>query len=126
MNNKNTENHSQEERADSVQIIQEEIMPLSYAQQRIWFLDQLVPNSSLYNLPLLLNIKGELCIDLWENSLISIIKQHEILRTTFKEVNGEICQVISDSVNWNMDFKDLSCFNNKEDEVKSLINKKFN
>ncbi|QZD60449.1 hypothetical protein K4A85_05645 [Bacillus pumilus] len=65
MNNKNIENHSQEERADSVQIIQEEIMPLSYAQQRIWFLDQLVPNSSLYNLPFLLNIKGELCIDLW-------------------------------------------------------------
>ncbi|QRF31060.1 non-ribosomal peptide synthetase [Bacillus safensis] len=126
MNNKNIENHSQEERADSVQIIQEEIMPLSYAQQRIWFLDQLVPNSSLYNLPLLLNIKGELCIDLWENSLISIINQHEILRTTFKEVNGEICQVISDSINWNMDFKDLSCFNNKEDEVKRLINKKFN
>ncbi len=60
-------------------------IPLSYAQQRLWFFDQLIPNSALYNIPSSMRIEGELDIEAWEKSLQAIIARHESLRTTFAE-----------------------------------------
>ena len=58
-------------------------LPLSYAQQRLWFLDQLEPGSAVYNLPIALRLTGVLDVTAWEKSLEEIVRRHEILRTIF-------------------------------------------
>jgi amino acid adenylation domain-containing protein len=74
-------------------------IPLSFAQQRLWFLDQLLPNQSLYNIPMALRLKGQLDIDALEKALDYIIQRHEILRTHIESEEGEAYQVI------NLDFR---------------------
>jgi acyl carrier protein len=69
--------------------------PLSYAQQRLWFLDQLEPGSPFYNIPLALQITGDLKVDAFEHSLRELIRRHEVLRTTFRAEGGTPVQIIS-------------------------------
>ena len=61
----------------------------SVGQQRLWFLDQLVPGTASYNVLRALRFRGALDIDALERSLNEIIRRHEILRATFPAVNGE-------------------------------------
>lgn len=70
-------------------------IPLSYAQQRLWFLDQLAPNNAFYNVPLALRLNGKLSVAALEQSLNEIIRRHESLRTVFISVNGQAEQVIA-------------------------------
>ncbi|HEX6292500.1 MAG TPA: amino acid adenylation domain-containing protein [Herpetosiphonaceae bacterium] len=70
-------------------------LPLSFAQQRLWFLDQLEPNSPLYNIPSMLRIAGPLDASVFERSFNALIGRHEILRTTFTLVEGQPIQVIA-------------------------------
>ncbi|MGH7834015.1 MAG: condensation domain-containing protein, partial [Candidatus Binatia bacterium] len=56
-------------------------LPLSFAQQRLWFLDQLEPNSPLYNVPRAIRIRGSLNRASFEQSLNEIVRRHEVLRT---------------------------------------------
>ncbi|HEX6293266.1 MAG TPA: amino acid adenylation domain-containing protein, partial [Herpetosiphonaceae bacterium] len=58
-------------------------LPLSFAQQRLWFLDQLTPGSSAHNLPLLLRLRGPLDRAALQHSLTTLVARHEVLRTTF-------------------------------------------
>ncbi|MBI4662223.1 MAG: amino acid adenylation domain-containing protein [Verrucomicrobia bacterium] len=66
----------------------EELVPLSYAQQRLWFLDQLEPDRCLYNLPLALRLLGPLDVRALRQALQEIVNRHESLRTSFA-ANGE-------------------------------------
>ncbi|HET8890742.1 MAG TPA: non-ribosomal peptide synthase/polyketide synthase, partial [Candidatus Angelobacter sp.] len=68
---------------------------LSYAQQRLWFLDQLEPNSAAYNIPVALRLKGELRTEPLDRALQEIVRRHEVLRTRFEPVDGEPRQVIA-------------------------------
>ena len=68
---------------------------LSYAQQRLWFLDQLAPGNLFYNLPLAVILEGDLDIPALEASLNEIIRRHAVLRTNFKAVGGVPVQVIT-------------------------------
>ncbi len=70
-------------------------VPLSFAQERLWFLDQLEPASVAYNVPDTHSFHGPLNIDALERSLSEIVRRHEILRTTFQTVAGEPVQVIA-------------------------------
>jgi amino acid adenylation domain-containing protein/non-ribosomal peptide synthase protein (TIGR01720 family) len=70
-------------------------LPLSYAQQRLWFLDQLRPNSPLYNVPVSVGLVGSLDVLKLHQSLNTVVQRHEALRTTFVAVNGQPFQVIS-------------------------------
>ncbi|MBD2300896.1 non-ribosomal peptide synthetase [Nostoc sp. FACHB-190] len=70
------------------------IFPTSFAQQRLWFLHQLEPNSSVYNLPYGLRITGNLQVEALQQALESIINRHEILRTNFTTVDGNPVQII--------------------------------
>ncbi|NCS37561.1 MAG: amino acid adenylation domain-containing protein [Microcystis aeruginosa BS13-10] len=79
-----------------------EELPLSYAQQRLWFLDQLEPNSSFYNVPLALHLAGDLQADILEKSLQEIIQRHESLRTNFATIEGNPVQVIKPESNWQL------------------------
>ena len=63
-------------------------IPLSYAQQRLWILDQLNPKTSVYNMPGAVGLRGTLEIRAFEQSFNEIIRRHEILRTTFTVING--------------------------------------
>ncbi len=69
-------------------------LPLSFAQQRLWFIDQFEPESSVYNIPTALHLLGELNFSALERSLQEIVRRHEVLRTIFRAEDGEPVQVI--------------------------------
>ncbi|MFP2930363.1 amino acid adenylation domain-containing protein, partial [Pyxidicoccus sp. 3LG] len=68
-------------------------LPLSFAQQRLWFLDRLEPGSPFYNMPSVLWLEGTLDTDALERSLTELVRRHEVLRTTFEDAEGPV-QVI--------------------------------
>ncbi|WP_413160445.1 amino acid adenylation domain-containing protein [Capilliphycus salinus ALCB114379] len=70
-------------------------LPLSFAQQRLWFLEQLQPDTATFNIPTAVRLSGELNIGVFEQTLNEIIRRHEILRTNFILKDGQPVQVIS-------------------------------
>jgi amino acid adenylation domain-containing protein len=83
-------------------------IPLSFAQQRLWFLDQLEPNNPFYNVPSGVRFSGELNIEALERTLSEIVRRHEVLRTSFSMVAGEPQQVISAATGITLPLEDLS------------------
>ena len=83
-------------------------LPLSYAQQRLWFLDQLQPDSPFYNVPMVLRLVGEIDVAALERSLNEIVRRHETLRTTFVERNGKARQSIAEHLAFSLPVADLS------------------
>jgi amino acid adenylation domain-containing protein len=73
-------------------------IPLSFAQARLWFLDQLQPNSAFYNIPFALRLSGQLNVAALESSLNEVICRHEVLRTNFTKVSGQPVQVIASTL----------------------------
>ncbi|MEH2000298.1 MAG: amino acid adenylation domain-containing protein, partial [Nostoc sp.] len=69
-------------------------LPLSFAQARLWFLDQLEGENCLYNVPFFWQISGFLNITALEQAIIAIVQRHEVLRTTFSFVDESPIQVI--------------------------------
>ncbi|WP_224242167.1 non-ribosomal peptide synthetase [Hyalangium gracile] len=67
----------------------DERLPLSFAQQRLWFLDQLEPGSATYNIPAALHLRGALEAAVLERAFAEILRRHEALRTTFDHQDGE-------------------------------------
>jgi len=70
--------------------------PLSFAQQRLWFLDQFEPGSSAYNMPFALRLTGELHVAAMERALTEVVRRHEVLRTTFSVVDEQPVQVVGE------------------------------
>ena len=68
--------------------------PLSFAQQRLWFLDQYEPDNILYNIPAAIRLNGALDVPALERSLNEIVKRHEALRTTFAAVSDRPVQIV--------------------------------
>src|SRR5215216_197648 len=68
--------------------------PLSFAQERLWFLNQLEPESPFYNVNVALRLAGKLDRDALSRSLEEIVRRHESLRTVFLSVNGLPVQVV--------------------------------
>ncbi|HEU0054920.1 MAG TPA: amino acid adenylation domain-containing protein, partial [Longimicrobium sp.] len=77
-----------------VPIPREGPLPLSFSQQRLWFIDQLEPGSAAYNLPYALRLHGPMEVDALERALAEIVRRHEALRTRFVTVDGQAAQVI--------------------------------
>ncbi|MCF2149900.1 amino acid adenylation domain-containing protein [Desmonostoc muscorum LEGE 12446] len=100
-------------------------IPLSFSQQRLWFIDQLYRGSSFYNIPIAFHIKGKLNITALQQSLNEILKRHEIWRTTFRLANGEPVQEITHDLTWDLPIINLEHLsdNNWESEVKELVAK---
>jgi len=84
-------------------VARQELMPLSFAQQRLWFLQQMDPESTAYNLLSAIRLEGNLDADLFERSLHSILLRHEDLRTSFVQYDGSPYTQIEDGSGWKMD-----------------------
>jgi amino acid adenylation domain-containing protein len=91
--------------------------PLSFAQERLWFLTQLEPENPSYNLPFALRLSGDLDIAALEKSIDAIIARHETLRTKFVAVDGEPFQFVSTKATATLEILDLSSFPEAEAEL---------
>ncbi len=85
-----------------------EPIPLSYAQQRLWFLDQLEPDSALYNMPAVFKLTGCLNEAALAQSFNEIVRRHENLRTVFVTVKGVPTQAILPASEWSVAQVDLT------------------
>ncbi|MEU4159270.1 amino acid adenylation domain-containing protein [Actinoplanes sp. NPDC026670] len=95
--------------------------PLSFSQQRLWFLQQLVPDSAAYNVPTAVRIHGDLDLDVWQCCTDEIVRRHEALRTTFAQVDGEPVQRVAEA--GHADFAVIDCTHlgdSREQHVQSL------
>lgn len=97
-------------------------LPLSFSQQRLWFLDQYEPGKPFYNIPFGLRFSGPLNITALEQSLDEIIRRHELLRTVFSVADGEPVQIITPPVSGSLALVDLRdrSENEREDEARGL------
>ncbi|MDQ3827317.1 MAG: condensation domain-containing protein, partial [Actinomycetota bacterium] len=87
----------------------DEELPLSFAQQRLWFLDQFEPNSAEYVItPIALRLHGALDVDALNDALSALVTRHESLRTTFDSVDGRGVQVVHAPDRVTMPVLDLS------------------
>jgi len=86
----------------------DEPLPLSFAQQRLWFLDQFEPNSAFYNIPSAVRLIGDLDEAALRRALNEIVRRHESLRTHFVAADGEPLQVIADQLDLPIPLTDLS------------------
>ncbi len=83
-------------------------LPLSFAQRRMWFLNQLEPESAYYNVPLAMRLTGKLDTDALEQAINEVMRRHEVLRTTFTTASGEPVQVIAEAVHLPLTIEDIS------------------
>ena len=100
-----------EERKGRAQLVRQERperLPLSYAQQRLWFIDRLEGTSTEYNVPQAVRLRGELDLGALEKAINRIVERHESLRTHFEEEGGEPVQVIKPVLRIEVPVEDLS------------------
>jgi len=106
-----------------VPISREKTLPLSFAQQRLWFLDKLVPNNPFYNVPAAIRLTGSLNFEALEKTFNEIVRRHEALRTTFVVVDGEPVQVVAPKLTVSLPVIDLRSLTiaDREAEARRLI-----
>jgi amino acid adenylation domain-containing protein len=91
--------------------------PLSFAQERLWFIDRLEPGSTTYNIPISWPLEGALDAAVLERALGEVVRRHEALRTTFREVDGSPVQVIAPFGGFTLPVEDLSGLGKADREV---------
>jgi amino acid adenylation domain-containing protein len=97
-------------------------LPLSFAQQRLWFLDRLVPGNPFYVMAFGLLLQGGLRVEALHGALREVVRRHEALRTTFPSIGGEPRQVVAGRLDPELPVVDLSGLSQhrREDELRSL------
>jgi amino acid adenylation domain-containing protein len=81
--------------------------PLSFAQERMWFLDQLEPESPLYNIHMGVELSGPLNVPVLQRSIAEVLRRHEVLRTTFTVIDNRPVQVSNENVFFKLPVHDL-------------------
>jgi amino acid adenylation domain-containing protein len=104
---------------DIIPISREQHPPLSFAQQRLWFLNRLNPESAFYNVPAAIRLRGELNVAALERSLNALVQRHETLRTSFATVDGEAVQVIATSADLELSKTDLTHLDGDEADAEA-------
>ncbi len=100
----------------------EQELPLSFAQQRLWFIDQLEPGRAFYNVPVAMRLQGSLNQEALAQTLSEVIRRHEVLRTRFDTVAGRAVQVVEEPGRIELPLVDLSelATDEREAEVRKL------
>ena len=101
------------------------LFPTSFAQQRLWFLDQLLPGNPIYNVLTVIRLTGSLKLAALEQTFQEIVRRHETLRTTFIVLDGQPLQAISPSLTIRLSVLDIQHLAPKEQQevkAKSIIN----
>ena len=88
-------------------VSREQELPLSFAQQRLWFLDSLEPGTSTYNIPFAVRLTGPLAIGALAAALNEVVRRHEVLRTSFTQINGRPTQVIAPEAHVTLEVENL-------------------
>ncbi|MBC8096789.1 MAG: non-ribosomal peptide synthetase, partial [Akkermansiaceae bacterium] len=99
--------------------VEPETIPLSFAQQRLWLVDQLEPNSALYNVPLALDLTGPLNPEALQSALDELARRHEILRTRFTCTDEVPVQIVEDHGHLKMSLHDLSALEHSQRELEA-------
>ncbi|MGO4295024.1 amino acid adenylation domain-containing protein, partial [Chitinophaga sp. RAB17] len=99
-------------------------IPLSYSQERLWFIDQL-EGSVHYHIPTVLRLKGTLNTAALTQALAAVVNRHEVLRTVFEEQEGNIYQVVMDKDGWQPEIRQHSGEAGLEEEIRTLVNQPF-
>ena len=99
------------------------VFAASFAQQRLWFLDQLIPGNALYNVPTVIRLTGRLNLAALEQTFNEIVRRHEVLRTTFKVLEGQPVQAIAPSLSIPLSLLDLRHLppDEREAEAKRIV-----
>lgn len=95
--------------------------PVSFAQERLWFVQQIDPDTVAYNIPAALQLSGSLDVSALERSLQEVIRRHEILRTSFQLINSAVVQVIAPSLSFSLEIIDLSEDADREQKVQAHV-----
>ena len=98
-------------------------LALHFPQQRLWFIDQLMPGTTLYNLPAVVSLTGTLDITALHRSFNEVVRRHETLRTTFFSVDGQPQQLIAPTLDLSIPLVDLSQLpaHHRDAETRRLI-----
>ncbi|MBV9791761.1 MAG: hypothetical protein JOZ51_26460, partial [Chloroflexi bacterium] len=97
-----------------------EAIPLSFGQQRLWFLHQLDPASPAYNAPSAVRLSGPLNIDALRRSLNEVVRRHEALRTTFITVDNQPMQIVAAQLDLPLPILDLRALPTDQRESEAL------
>ncbi len=95
------------------------VLPLSFAQERLWFLEQLEPGGAAYVMAGALRLSGALDAAALEWGLGEVVRRHESLRTTFRTANGVAAQVVAAAGGWALPVEDLSALPEAEREAEA-------
>jgi len=95
-------------------------LPLSFAQRRLWFMDQLEPGSAFYNSPCVMRLNGKLDVEALERGVTEICRRHEVLRTVYPMINGQPVQVIEPAQPLHIPITDLSTLSHEVREGEAL------
>ncbi|GCE14616.1 non-ribosomal peptide synthetase [Tengunoibacter tsumagoiensis] len=97
-------------------------VPATFVQQRLWFIEQMNPGNTAYNLYNVLRIRGPVNADLLERSIARIIARHESLRTTFQiDEKGNPLQHLAPTLDWLLERKDLSLDEEREQSLQTIL-----
>lgn len=126
--NEITQIASANKRESIAQILEKEaikprIFPLSFAQQRLWFIDQMQPGNPNYNILLAIRLQGDLNLAYLEKSFQEIISRHEILRTSFIPIKGEPQQIVYPHLPLKLEIFDIQKLSAaaQEEEINNFI-----
>jgi non-ribosomal peptide synthetase component F/NRPS condensation-like uncharacterized protein/alpha-ketoglutarate-dependent taurine dioxygenase len=96
-------------------------IPLSFAQQRLWFLERLETNKHAYNIPAVVRLTGSLNVEALERSIIEVIKRHEALRTTFSTVEGQPVQIVNPTWDFKLSVLDFQIPPHEGDKMENFL-----
>ncbi|HEX8118987.1 MAG TPA: condensation domain-containing protein, partial [Pyrinomonadaceae bacterium] len=96
------------------------VFPVSFAQQRLWLLDQIAPGDPAYNQPYAVLLKADMDAATLEQAIAEVVRRHESLRTTFSTVDGQPVQVVSPSQTFKLTQRDLRGLSPQERRAEAL------
>lgn len=108
---------------DIIPVSNRENLPLSFSQSRLWFLDLLEKENAAYNISVAFRLEGDLNVDALQESWQNIIQRHEVLRTTFDNVQGSPIQIVHDWSELKLTIRNLSCldFQTQQETLRKSI-----